>query len=96
MTKNAATLVDKEEISDFTFPKGEVLNSDLARTERDSQIKKAMKLGNNSKGKVQIFFEDTEGLKKVETTIWGVTDKYILLKKTTIIPIRCIHEIKFN
>ena len=39
--------------------------------------------------------EDIEGLKKVETTIWGFTDKNVILKKTTIIPIRCIHEVKF-
>lgn len=96
MTKATVTLVEKEEISEFIFPKGEVLDSDLKRVERDSQIQKAMKLGNNLKGKVQIVFEDTIGLKKVETTIWGVTEKYVLLKKTTIIPIRCIHEIKFN
>lgn len=96
MTKTSAILVSKEEISELTFPKGDVLDSELEKSERESQIKRAMKLGNNSKGKVQIFFEDTKGLKKVETTIWGVTEKYVLLKKTTIIPIRCVHEIKFH
>ena len=59
------------------------------------RIKKGMHLGNTSKGKVKIIFEDVDGLKKVETTIWGFTDKNVILKKTTIIPIRCVHEVKF-
>ena len=33
--------------------------------------------------------------KKVETTIWGFTDKNVILKKTIVIPIRCVHEVKF-
>jgi len=94
-TESSVTLVEKEEIADYTFPKSEVLDSDLKKNKRDSQIKKAMKLGNNHKGKVLIIFQDSEGLKKVKTTIWGVTEGYIILKKTTTIPIRCIHDIKF-
>ena len=54
-----------------------------------------MKLGNSKKFKVHIIFEDKEGLKKVETTIWGVTEKNIILKRGTLIPIHRIHEIKF-
>ena len=45
---------------------------------------------NSSKGKVKIIFEDVDGLKKVETTIWGFTDKNVIFKRTTIIFIRCI------
>mgnify|MGYP006144176067 CR=1 FL=1 len=58
-------------------------------------VKDVVELGNASKGKVKIIFEDVEGMKKVETTIWGFTDKNVILKKTTIIPIRRIHEVKF-
>jgi hypothetical protein len=92
---SATTTVEKEEITSFSFPKGDVLSSEIKKAERQSRIKKAMRLGNSIKRKVKIIFEDAEGLKKVETTIWGFTDKNIILKKTTIIPIRCIHEIKF-
>ncbi len=96
ITKAPATIVAKEEISELIFPRGDVIDSVVNRVERKSRIQKAMKLGNTHKGKVKIVFEDVNGLKVVETTIWGVTGKYILLKKTTIIPIRCIHEIKFH
>jgi hypothetical protein len=89
------TLVEKEDIKEFKFNQGDVLISEEQKNERQARIKRGMRLGNSFKRKVKIVFEDIEGIKKVETTIWGFTDKNVILKKTTIIPIRCIHEIKF-
>ena len=88
-------LIEKEDIKEFTFKQGDVLISEEQKRERQVRIKRGMRLGNSFKRKVKIIFEDIEGIKKVETTIWGFTDKNVILKKTTIIPIRCIHEIKF-
>ena len=93
--KDTTKLIEKEEISEFSFPLGDVLDSEEKKEERQARIKRGMRLGNSMKRKVKIIFEDVEGLKKVETTIWGFTDKNVILKKTTIIPIRCIHEVKF-
>jgi hypothetical protein len=91
----ATNVVAKENISQLSFPKSDVL-SDITQIEnRKKRIKRAMTLGNTRKSKVRIIFEDAEGIKTVETTIWGVTEKNIILKQTTIIPIRRIHEIKF-
>ena len=91
----AATLIVKEDVSELNFPKDNVLIDVEEQKKLKSKINKALKLGNALKGKVKIIFEDDEGRKMVETTIWGVTDKNILLKKTTIVPIRRIHDIKF-
>ena len=90
-----ATIVAKEEISGLKFPKEEVFKDVEKHKELKTAIDRAMRLGNSYKGKVKILFEDHEGLKAVETTIWGVTDKNILLKQTTLIPIRRVHEIRF-
>lgn len=90
-----ATIVAKENITQLTFPKSDVLHSELKQSERKRRVVRAMKLGNNKKFKVKIIFEDLDGLKKVETTVWGVTEKNIILKKGTLIPIERIHEIKF-
>ena len=92
---DTTTLIEKEEITEFSFPAGDVLKTEEERSERLARIEKGTRLGNSSKRKVKIIFEDVDGLKKVETTIWGFTDKNVILKKTTIIPIRCVHEIKF-
>ena len=91
----AATLIVKEDVSELNFPKDNVLINVEEQKKLKSKNNKALKLGNALKGKVKIIFEDDEGRKMVETTIWGVTDKNILLKKTTIVPIRRIHDIKF-
>jgi hypothetical protein len=93
--KDTTTLIEKESIVEFSFPKGDVLDTDEQKVEREARIKRGMRLGNSMKRKVKIIFEDVEGMKKVETTIWGFTDKNVILKKTTIIPIRRIHEVKF-
>jgi len=93
---NNATTIEKESITELSFPKEEVIsNNTERREERNSRIVRAMKLGNTKKIKVKIHFEDTIDIKKVETTIWGVTEKNIILKQGTVIPINRIHEIKF-
>ena len=90
-----ATLVAKEEITGLSFPKTDVLELIDQQKERKSRIDRGVRLGNSRKLKVKIVFEDLNGIKKVETTIWGVTEKNIILKKGTTIPIHCIHEIMF-
>lgn len=89
------SLVAKENISQYLFPKDDVLSNPEKRKERYKRAERAMKLGNTRKSKVRIFFEDNEGIKTVETTVWGVTEENLLLKKTTLIPLRRIHQIKF-
>lgn len=91
----ATSFVEKENISLLSFPTSDVLLNEESRVERVKRIKRAMKLGNTRKSKVRIVFEDDEGIKTVETTIWGVTEKNVILKQTTTIPIHRVHRIKF-
>jgi hypothetical protein len=86
-------LVEKEAIENFNFPEQEVLNSQEEKAERRFNAEKAMKLGNYFKDKVKIIFEDAEGMKMVETTVWGVTDRKLLLKRGITIPLNRIYEI---
>lgn len=87
--------VAKEEISLLKFPKEDILISIEEKKDRQVKLERALKLGNAYHGKVKILFEDNEGLKTVETTIWGVTDKNILLKRDVLVPVNRIKEIKF-
>ncbi|PCH99201.1 MAG: hypothetical protein COB85_00470 [Bacteroidetes bacterium] len=88
-------LIEKEEIPTLSFPAQEVLLEETLIAERISKIRQAMRLGNSAKLKVKIVFEDATGMKIVETTIWGVTDQRIILKKSIAIPICRVHDIKF-
>lgn len=87
---NNLEVVEKEDIGFLNFPKEDVLQKIEDRRNRRMELQRAMSLGNLSKKKVKIFFQDDAGLKKVETTIWGVTDKAVILKKSTIIPLKRI------
>ena len=88
------TTIQKELIDMLHFPNKEVLSGAEKIKRRKDEAKRAMMLGNSSSNhKVKIVFEDTTGKKMVETTVWGVTDRYMLLKKGMTIPLNRIHEI---
>ncbi|PIQ16239.1 MAG: hypothetical protein COW67_04075 [Flavobacteriales bacterium CG18_big_fil_WC_8_21_14_2_50_32_9] len=96
INKNTEVIIpiEKEIIGSLKFPKENMLKNENEQKELQHRLDRAMHLGNN-KIKVKIFFQDIEGKKVVETSIWGVTESNVILKGTTIIPIRAIHEIKF-
>lgn len=87
MQKQSFQPIEKEQIEFLNFPKEEVLDLKEDQIIRIHQLKRAQSLGNLEREKVKIFFVDDTGLKKVETTIWAVTDKSVVLKKSTIIPL---------
>jgi len=88
-------LISKEDLPDYEMAKGEALkdSSDIERRRVD--LERAMKLGNNEHQKVKIIFETTEGTMAVDTTVWEVTQNYLILKSNMAIPIRCVHRIDF-
>lgn len=86
-------LVQKEVISDLKFPLTDVLSGRDKISERLFALHRATSLGNLSKHKVKIIFEDEEGIKQVQTTIWAITDKKIVLKAGRTIPISRIHHV---
>lgn len=86
-------LIQKEIIGTLHFPKQEVLFSNADIVKREKELRRAIVLGNVHNVNVKIDFEDIEGLKKVETTIWGVTDKSVILKTNVSIPIHRIVRI---
>ena len=75
------------------FPKEEVLKKRKDQIDRILDLQRALSLGNLEHQKVKILFMDDEGSKKVETTIWGITDKAIILKESTVIPMERILKI---
>ncbi|MCC5930641.1 MAG: hypothetical protein JJU28_15450 [Cyclobacteriaceae bacterium] len=78
--------INKEFIGELNFPNKEVLNSDIEINLRNLDLERAVALGNTDQIKVRIYFEDDKDKLFVETTIWGVTDERIILKKGLTIP----------
>lgn len=86
-------LVEKETISGLHWPVQDVLKDHHSIRERMAMLHHATSLGNLDHHKVHIIFEDLEGLKRVNTTIWAITEKRIILKNNRTIPINRIHSV---
>lgn len=91
--KTMYQLIEKERIGELKFPVQDVLLSEIDRKTRLEELHRAMALGNLDHIKTKIIFEDDKDLKAVETTIWGVTEYKIILKKGMVIPIHRIHKV---
>lgn len=85
--------IEKENISGLKFPDSEVLKTKDEIKNRFANLERALKLGNLEHNKIKIVFEDSEGLKQVNTTVWGVTDKRVILKQGVVIPIHRILDV---
>lgn len=85
--------IEKEQIEHLKFPADEVLSDKVLIQERETELNRALTLGNLEHTKMKIYFEDDQSKKMVETTVWGVTDKRIILKQGVVIPISRIHKI---
>lgn len=86
-------IIEKEKIETLKFPQDEVLTDNELIKERASELNRALTLGNLEHTKIKIYFEDDISRKLVETTVWGVTDKRVILKQGTVIPINRVHKI---
>jgi hypothetical protein len=89
-----AIVIPKESVNEYTFIKNEVLASTNDIRQRKIDLNRALILGNAYRRKVKIIFETTKGLCQVETTIWAVTEKNVILKGGKIIPITTVHKVK--
>jgi hypothetical protein len=86
--------IEKEEVENLKFPSTEVLNDIEKIDERRSELGRALTLGNIEHAKIRIYFEDDSSCKVVETTVWGITDKRVILKQGVVIPIHRVHSVK--
>jgi len=85
-------MIVKEAITELHFPEADVLNDKDEIKQRNSDLDRALTLGNLEHSKTKIYFEDDKSKKVVETTIWGVTDKRVILKQGVVIPINRIYK----
>ncbi len=96
LTNMITQIITKEAVHQIKFSSEDVLNTELEKMHRTLQLDKAMKLGNSYKLHVSIYFRGTNGeFLKTIATVWAVTEKYLVLKGNTLIPIHSIYDIDF-
>lgn len=86
--------IPKEEVDRCKFPNEEVLKDQQSVAERRKMLERATSMGNTDHTKFKIIFEDDQGPKQIETTIWATGDKNISIKHGKTIPIHRIHELR--
>ncbi|MBL7951957.1 MAG: hypothetical protein JNM62_09580 [Flavobacteriales bacterium] len=87
MLPTNALIIPKERISSLRFPRQPLMLSDVERRGILHNMEEATRLGNVEHGKCRIVFQDDEGLKAVETTIWTFDPENIVLKYGMTIPV---------
>ncbi|WP_181182455.1 hypothetical protein [Sphingobacterium lumbrici] len=85
------TLIEKEEIGKY-----KIIPAEINRVEELNQkLSNAQRLGNEFKSKVSIIFQTEDGPKRVDTTVWSLTDNYIQLKSGVLIPLNALISVEF-
>ncbi|MCT4697599.1 hypothetical protein [Tenacibaculum haliotis] len=81
-----STNLDEKQSKLLEFPKINVLEHKIEQVNEFIRQRKVFFLRNLNKEKFEIFFTDHTGLKRVEASIWTVSEKAIILKNTTVVP----------
>ncbi len=88
--------LDKQYIDRVQFTGREVLKNADEIARRNSDLQKALKLGNLHKSHVRLVIRDlfTRDL-TVKVTVWAVTENYVILKGNSLVPINSITKVIF-
>ena len=89
------TIIPKESIPTLRFPRQPLSLTDEERSAVHYRLYEATRLGNGEHGKCRITFQDDEGVKAVETTVWAYDPENIVLKYGMIIPVGRVLRIEF-
>jgi hypothetical protein len=90
---SAAKKVEQDDLFNVTFKNQEKMFTQERMKSRDQKLYMAMLIGNHYQGCVRIIFNTEDGETEIESRIWARTDKYIVLKGGTFIPINAVIDI---
>ncbi|MFP5471371.1 MAG: hypothetical protein ACLGGV_07220 [Bacteroidia bacterium] len=87
-------LVEKEDIVSLHFPKDPLPRTKDEKKVLMMKLQKAQTLGNVHHNKIKIHFQDDQGPKVVNTTVWALGTDYVVLKKGIFVPINRIIDVE--
>lgn len=86
-----AELINKEDLINYKIIKA----SEDQRSMLQSKLNNALRLGNEFKAKSTIVFQTTEGPKRIETTVWTLTEDYLQIKSGMTIPLNSLIDLYY-
>lgn len=84
-----AQLIEKEQVVNYKFTKADKHDVNVTK----DKLERALRLGNEYKTKTSIVFQTEEGAKRIDTTIWTLTEDFIQIKGGVAIPITSIIDV---
>ena len=88
---------DHSHVSNIRFKQEDALSTLQEKKERLKRLVSAMKLGNNHKQKVRIqFMNINDQLMEIKAKVWSVTEKYVILRNSIMIPINSIRDVEYH
>lgn len=85
----AIELIPKEEVKNYHFVSVDKKESSITK----DKLERALRLGNEYKSKTVISFLTDQGPKKIETTVWSLTEDYIQIKGSVSIPLKSLIDV---
>jgi hypothetical protein len=86
-----AELINKEDLVNYKIVKAPEDQRAMLRL----KLNNALRLGNEFKSKSSIVFQTSEGPKRIETTVWTLTDDYLQIKNGVVIPLNSLIDIDY-
>ncbi len=84
-------IIPKEDIPKYKLAKA---SEDHTMELRD-KLQGALRLGNEFKSKATITFQTQDGPKRVETTVWTLTDDALQIKNGVVLPLGSLLDIDY-
>lgn len=84
-----AQLIEKEQVINYKFTRADKHDVHVTR----EKLERALRLGNEYKTKTSIVFQTLDGAKRIDTTVWTLTDDFIQIKGGVAIPITSIIDV---
>ncbi|MGO1723087.1 MAG: hypothetical protein ACTHZ1_09160 [Sphingobacterium sp.] len=84
-------MIQKEDVDKYR-----IIPAEINKSEQFShKLTGAVRLGNEFKSKTTIVFNTEDGPKRIETTVWSATDKYIQIKNGILIPLKSLIAVEY-
>ncbi len=87
----SAELIPKEDIPKYKFTRA----SEDHSVELQNKLRGAVRLGNEFKSKATITFQTLDGPKRVETTVWTLTEDALQIKNGVVLPLGSLLDIDY-
>ncbi|MFA7687214.1 MAG: hypothetical protein WCY25_05045 [Moheibacter sp.] len=82
--------IEKEEVINYHFTNVEKSKREVTR----EKLERALRLGNEFKSKTFLTFQTDQGAKRIETTVWTLTDEFIQIKGGVTIPLKSLMDVQ--